>query len=190
MFFSIPIRVEHLIHELYADLNLKEPEIKERKLQDIKLDDKDKKILAVLNEDSSQAYLTIAKKLGMTMDIVRYRIKNMIDNGVIIKFFSEIALRKLGYTQYLYKIRLKNISREKIEKLKLKLKNNNNITYAFFDITGFNIIFTCAFKDADGIDHLSRSIRKEFSDVIAEQDYLIIKEQIAFNLFPRGIIEL
>lgn len=190
MFFSMPVRVEHLMHELYSDLNLKEPEIKERKLQSIILDEKDRKILAALNEDSSMPYLAIAKKLGMSIDIIRYRIKNMVKNGVILKFFSEVSLKKLGYTQYLYRMSLKNISTEKMEKLKSRLKTNNNITYAFYDIAGFNIIFVCAFKDAEGIDHLSRSMRKDFSDIIEEQEYLIIKEQILFNLFPKGVSEL
>ena len=52
------------------------------------------------------------------------------------------------------------------------------------------MIFICAFKDSEGIDHLIRSLRKEFKDIIDNQNYLIIKEQILFNLFPDGLLEL
>ena len=188
LFYSgITLRVEHLIRELYSDLKLEEPIIKKRTIEKYKIDETDKKILEILNQDSSLHYLKIAKKINSTLDIVRYRIKNLIKKGILVKFFPEIDLKKLGYTEYLYTIKLKNITKEKLSSLKNQIKMNPNITYAFFDLTSFNLLFVCAFKSTDKIDHLSRSLRKEFSNIIDQQEYLIIKEQISFNLFPRGI---
>jgi hypothetical protein len=44
------------------------------------------------------------------------------------------------------------------------------------------------FKDASEIDHLSRGLRRDYLDIIEEEDYLLIKEEILFNLFPKGLI--
>jgi DNA-binding Lrp family transcriptional regulator len=190
LFFSNDtLRVEHLIADFYKDLKVEQPSQKERvtKVQDV--DETDRRILHVLNEDSSLPYLQIAQKLGLTIDIVRYRMKNLIKKGVLVKFFAEISLPKLGYTEYLYTLKLKSMSKEQMQKIKSRIQKNNNITYAFADITGFNIIFVCAFKDPSGIDHLSRHLRRDYSDVIEEQNYLIIKEQVLFNLFPRGLVK-
>jgi len=186
-FSSYTLRVEHLIADFYKDLELELP-AKPRTFQDYTLDAIDKKILYLLNQDSSLPYHTIAQKLETTMDVVRYRMKNLVNKGIIIKFFPEISLPKLGYTEYLYTIKLKNVSQEKMDSIKKRIQTNQNVTYAFVDITGFNLIFVCAFKTPEGIDHLSRNIRKEYSEMIQEQEYLIIKEQILFNLFPRGIL--
>ncbi|MFH1648975.1 MAG: Lrp/AsnC family transcriptional regulator [Candidatus Woesearchaeota archaeon] len=187
--FRENLRVEHLISEFYQDLDMEEQAQAPRTRGIHEIDNTDKQILQVLNLDSSTPYLQIAQQLGLTIDVVRYRIKNLVNKGIIIKFFSEISLRKLGYQEYLYTIRLKDISSEKMNQIQQNIRTNPNITYAFLDMTSFNIIFVCAFKTSEGIDKLSRDLRKQYSRVIEKQDYLIIKEQILFNLFPRGLVD-
>jgi len=190
VFFSSDIlRVEHLIKDFYKDLEVEEVITTQRTKEIHKIDNTDKRILATLNQDSSLPLLEIARKINSSIDIVRYRIKNMINKGVIIKSFAEISLKKLGYTKYLYRIKLKNIDQEKLNKLKSRIKTNNNITYAFFDVVNQSIVFVCAYNLPEEIDHLSRSLRKDFREIIDNQEYLLIKEQVLFNLFPKGLIE-
>lgn len=183
------LRVEHLVKDFYSDLNLMQIENKERTVKKFKIDEVDRKILSLLNEDSRLSFIELADRLNLTIDIVRYRIKNLIKNKIIIKFFPEISLPKLGYTKYLYMLKLKNLSKEKFKEIKNSIKNNNNVTYAFVDINSYNIIFECAYKSADGIDHLSRGLRNKYFDIIDKQEYLIIKEEILFNLFPKGLLK-
>jgi hypothetical protein len=97
-------------------------------------------------------------------------------------------MRELGYTKYLYKLELRNISKERTESIIKRLRHDTCVSYSFFDITGFTIFLVCVFKDASEIDHLSRSLRREYSDIIEEEDYLLIKEEILFNLFPKGLL--
>ncbi len=188
-FSSDTLRVEHLIADFYKDLKIMELPIKKRTPKKHDLDKTDRKILNLLTKDSSMSYIEIAKKLGLTMDIVRYRIKNLSNNEIIIKFFPEINLKKLGYTEYLYTIKLKDLSEEKNNKIRNSINQNQNITYSFIDSNSYNLVFVCAFKNTEEIDHLTRSLRKEFKEIIQEQEYLIIKEQILFNLFPDGLLE-
>jgi DNA-binding Lrp family transcriptional regulator len=182
------LRVEHLIEDFYKDLKLQKQAIKPRIRGNYSLDKTDKNILYLLNQDASLAYLSIAQKLNMTIDVVRYRIKNMVKNGIILKFFSEFSMRKLGYTKYLYKLKLRNISKERADSLVNRIRHDTRISYSFFDITGFTVFLVCVFKDASEIDHLSRGLRRDYLDIIEEEDYLLIKEEILFNLFPKGLI--
>jgi DNA-binding Lrp family transcriptional regulator len=190
IYFSFDtLRVEHLIKDFYKDLKVEELPRKPRTKERYDIDVTDRKILNVLNHDSSLSYLDIAKRLNLTIDIVRYRIKNLLGKNIIVKFFPEIDLPKLGYTEYLYILKLKNLSAAKIDEVNRKIQTNPNITYAFFDINSFNLVFVCAFKSPEGIDHLSRELRREYKEIIEEQNYLIIKEQVLFNLFPEGLLE-
>jgi Lrp/AsnC family transcriptional regulator, leucine-responsive regulatory protein len=181
------LRVEHLVKDFYEDLDVENLPFKKRVSDYYNIDKVDKKIIATLSEDSSLSYLEIARRLNLTIDIVRYRMKALVEKGIIIKFFPEISLEKLGYIQYLYIIKLKNVSQEKINSLRKRIKNHHNIVYAFVDIHSLNIIFVCQFKSPDQIDHLSRGIRKEFDSIIKEQNYYFIKEDILFNLFPKAL---
>lgn len=184
------LRVEHLIGDFYKDLKVSPIDQKERRKEEYKADKIDKKILNLLGEDSSLNYIDIAERLKITLDVVRYRMKNLIKENVIVKFFPEISLQKLGYTEYLYILKLRDLSESRFNELKKSLKFNDNITYSFVDKNSFYVVFDCAFRNSEGIDSLSRSLREEFSDIIESQDYLIIKEQVLFNLFPRGLINL
>lgn len=184
------LRVEHLIGDFYKDLKVSKIEQKDRRIEEYKADKVDKRILNLMGEDSSLNYIDIAEKLKLTLDVVRYRMKNLIKENIIIKFFPEISLQNLGYTEYLYILKLRDISESRFNELKKLIKFNENITYGFVDKNSFYVVFDCAFSSSEGIDELSRKLRSDFSDIIESQDYLMIKEQISFNLFPRGLINL
>ncbi|MCK5107490.1 MAG: Lrp/AsnC family transcriptional regulator [Nanoarchaeota archaeon] len=191
LFFSKEtLKVEHLIEDFYKDLKL-DPLPSAKRINVIsKINTMDKNILSLISTNSSMNYTQIAQKLNTSIDVVRYSIQKMIKNNVIIKVFSEIDLNKLGYTEYLSQIKLRNFNKEKYNQLKIYLKNHPNITYAFVDVSNFCIIFVCAFKDSENIDTLLRYLRKNYGVIIQEQEYLIIKEQIIFNLFPKGLLKL
>ena len=184
------LRVEHLVGDFYSDLKVNKLEQKERRTAEYKADKIDKKIMNLLGEDSSLNFIQISDKLGLTLDVVRYRIKNLVKENILIKFFPEVSLKKLGYGEYLYLLKLRDLSEARFNELKNSLKFNDNLLYAFVDKNSYYVIFHCAFKTSDGIDSLSRLLRTDFSDIIESQDYLIVKEQVHFNLFPKGLINL
>ena len=64
---------------------------------DIQLDDKDRRILNLLQENSRTSYMHIADELGVSEATVRYRVKNLIENGVISRFTVLLNPRKIGY---------------------------------------------------------------------------------------------
>ncbi len=181
------LRVEHLVEDFYKDLDLEKLPISKRVSDYYNIDKVDKKIMSVLSNDASLSYLEIARRLNLTIDIVRYRMKALVEKGIIIKFFPEISRSSLGYIEYLYIIKLKNVSQKLINSLRTRIQNHHNITYAFVDIQSLNIVFVCQFKSSDQIDHLSRGIRKDFDSIIKDQNYYLVKEDILFNLFPRSL---
>lgn len=182
------LRVEHITQDFYKGLNLKEMEPKKRKVEIQQIDVTDRHILQILSRDSTLPYLTIAQELGVKIDVVRYRMKKMEERGVIVKYFPEIDLKKLGYTEYVCELSLKNVTLEKLKSLQNQIKVNHNMTYAFMDLHNLTLVFVCAFTSPDGIDTLLRGLQKEFRSIIDTQKYMIIKEQILFNLFPSGLV--
>lgn len=188
--FSTPIKIERLVQEFYKDLKLEPIPKKENIPKPQKLDNTDKKILGFYSQNSAEPFLSIAEKLKLSFDVVNYRLKNIIRKRIILKSFAQISLSELGYSKYLYKIRLKNCSKEHLEAIKREIKLNPNITYAFLDITSFTLIFVCALKSNDQMDRLSRKIRKAYPNQVDSQEYFLIKEEIVYNQFPKGLINL
>jgi len=61
------------------------------------LDLKDRKILYELDMNCRQSNVKIGKKVGLSKEVVKYRIKRMQDEGIITYFWTAINTYKLGY---------------------------------------------------------------------------------------------
>jgi DNA-binding Lrp family transcriptional regulator len=61
------------------------------------LDVKDRKILFYLLQNSRQSLKSIGKKVGISKELVSYRIKRLIKNKIIMNFSIIVNLEKLGY---------------------------------------------------------------------------------------------
>ena len=76
----------------------------------VKLDLKDRKILFELDLNSRQPYAAIAKKVGLSKQVVKFRVERLVRKGVIKKFVTLWNISKLGYSQYNIYLRFKRIN--------------------------------------------------------------------------------
>ena len=77
-----------------------------------KLDLKDRKILYELDIDSRQSFSQLGKKVGLHKDVVSYRVKKLLEKGIIKNFYTEINSYKLGYSQVKFYLTFQNITPE------------------------------------------------------------------------------
>ena len=61
------------------------------------LDDIDKKILKILEEDARTPFSKIAKMLNLSESTIHIRIKRLKENGIIRGFYVDIDPEKIGY---------------------------------------------------------------------------------------------
>ncbi|MCJ7450308.1 MAG: Lrp/AsnC family transcriptional regulator [Candidatus Nanohaloarchaeota archaeon QJJ-9] len=61
------------------------------------MDEKDRKIIDLLSENSRMAYTKIAEEIGISETAVRKRISNLEDEGVIKNYTIDVDPSKLGY---------------------------------------------------------------------------------------------
>ena len=75
-----------------------------------KLDLKDRKILYQLDLNCRQSNAQIGKKVGLSKQVVDYRIKRMEKEGIINRYCTEINTLKLGYDVYRIYINFQDVS--------------------------------------------------------------------------------
>ena len=93
----------------------------------VKLDVKDKKILYELFKHSRFAYSEISKNVGVSKEVVNYRINRLIETGVIKGFTTAIFRPSVGLFQsYAIYLSLQCSEENKKEIIK-KLISNNSI---------------------------------------------------------------
>ena len=92
----------------------------------IKLDEKDKKIIVALFENSRQSFSKIGKKVALPKNVVAYRINRMIDEGLITLFCTIIDRGRMGYLHCRLFLKFHHFNEELEDKLLQLLKNTKN----------------------------------------------------------------
>ena len=155
-----------------------------------KLDVKDRKILYELDVSSRQTNSEIAKKVGLSKQVVGFRIKRLIEEKIISFFYSVIDISKLGFTVHKNFLRLQNLDREKEKELIDFLVNHPNIVWVASCDGRFDLAFGTWAKDMAFLDKTITELNKKFGKYIAERqiatiirgdyfirDYLIKREK-------------
>lgn len=134
----------------------------------IKLDEKDRKILDLLQEDGRMQLTVLSRKVGLSIDSTHKRVKKMKSAGV---FEATILVdpRVVGYPLTCdVKIKLKNVSEKEYEKFIDYLVAHKNVTSCFSVSGEYDLTIPIVAKDYEDLERISMEIRQRFRDIIAD----------------------
>ena len=77
-------------------------------------DDNDLKILRLIAPNARMSSVEIAKNTGISVSNVNYRIKKMIENGIIADFRVVLDLQKIGYVWWKIEMQLEDLKVKRI----------------------------------------------------------------------------
>ncbi len=69
----------------------------ETELKEYKLDEKDKKILNILQQNYRISYQKLSEMVGLAASTIHNRVQNMIESGIIRNFDTVVCPLKVGY---------------------------------------------------------------------------------------------
>lgn len=139
-----------------------------------KLDLKDRRILYELDVDSRQANSEIARKVGLSKQVVGLRIKKLVEEKMVSFFYSVIDISKLGFTVHKNFLRLQNLDREKEAELIEFLKNNPHVVWVASCDGKFDLAFGTWAKNIEYLDRTLRELNRKFGQYISERQIATI----------------
>ncbi len=139
-----------------------------------KLDFKDRKILYQLDINSRQSNSEIAKRVGLSKQVVGFRLKRLIKEQVVSFFYSVIDISKLGFTVHKNFLRLQNLSRRKEKELIEFLKTHPNVVWIASCDGMFDLAFGTWAKDMTFLDKTLTELNKKFGNYISERQIATI----------------
>lgn len=74
----------------------------------VKIDNKDKDILRLLNENARMTSKSIGASTNTSREVADYRIKRLVKNGLISGFITLVDEKKLGYDSYMLLLQLQD----------------------------------------------------------------------------------
>lgn len=132
------------------------------------LDEKNRFILRQLQENSRTPFLKIAKKLGCSEGMVRKRVKQMSEKGIIKGFTLNLDLKAPLDAIVCIKTEAKK-TKAVLEQLK---RFSENVSQTF-EVTGrFDIVCIVSANETKGLNKILDRIR-EMPSVLATESFLI-----------------
>jgi len=138
------------------------------------LDLKAKKILYELDVDSRQSNTEIAKKVGLSKQVVGFRVKKLVNEDIISSFHTVIDISKLGFTIHKNFLRLQNLSKEKESELIAFLKNNSNVVWIASCDGRYDLAFGTWARDMAYLDKTIKEFTQKFGQFVSERQIATI----------------
>lgn len=149
------------------------------------MDAKDRKILAELAKNARIPVQQLARRCGISREVAAYRIKRLVEEGVIADFYTVIDTAALGYSRHVCFIQLKGISVEEERKFFSWIAQHDFLTYAGTAVGRWNVIFDVFFRDRE---HLKSIIEEILNQIREYLDSYVVVPVHAYESFPVKIV--
>lgn len=145
----------------------------------IKLDMKNKRILRELAHNGRAPYSKVAKNVGLSKEVVHYRVNNLMKKGLLIGVNTVYDINKIGMQIYFVHVRLKDVDAKNENLIIDTLTNHPNIAWVVKCIGNYDLILKFFVKDNTQLNSVLKNLEKKyphFNEFIT--DYVIQEHPI------------
>ena len=146
------------------------------------LDAKDTGILHLISHNAKLTLLEMARELGMSSAAVRYRIKRLERNGVILGYRTLIDHSKLGFEYFKVDVNIEDVS--KLRQLRQFGRRHPNIIYENRTIGGSDFEFDVEVPGHNELFALIEEIKRMFPGIIRTYKYYRARKIFKYVYFP------
>jgi len=142
---------------------------------------KDKKILFELDLDSRQPNSRIAKKVGLSKQLLGYKINQLIKKGIITEFITTINPSLLGYSHFKIYLRLMNITTNKEQEIINYLINHKNTFWIASARGRYDLIASFYAKNITEFSSLLREFLNKYGNRILDKNIVILESAKSYT---------
>ncbi|MGV8150345.1 MAG: Lrp/AsnC family transcriptional regulator [Candidatus Woesearchaeota archaeon] len=135
----------------------------------MKLDKKDSKILYELDQDARQSNSQIAKKVGLSKEVVNYRIKRLEEEKIILRYSTIIDMFRIGFHKYKLYLRLRGADKEKTEEIGEYFNNHKKTEWVVIGTGRWDVIANFWVKNVNEFDDEIKTFQNKYSTYIQEK---------------------
>ncbi|MBT7102371.1 Lrp/AsnC family transcriptional regulator [archaeon] len=141
----------------------------------IEINDKDKKIIEIIEQNARIPTVQIASKLKLTAEAISRRIKNLVKKGIISRFKLRLNHEKLNKIYNHIFISLKDFS--KMEQIVSYYENSKNCVFIMKYHGNYDLHLEMITNSQKEFKEITRELREKFGNIISDhQNISIIKE--------------
>ncbi len=150
----------------------------------VMIDMTDYRILEKLSTNGRMRFVEIAKSLGIGEKTVRDRVRNLIRNGVILRFRPFLDIEKLGYEYYKLHFRLRNMDSKTRRSLINYVHQHPHIVYMTEAIGGADLELEAHVRNTAELYGIIDSLRERFEGKILDCEFMQYIKENKFVYLP------
>lgn len=187
---QIIINTPYIPEEFYQTKLFGEYYVHKKPEESIKtsIDEKDKKILTILSENARITYAELSKKINLTANGIKKRIKLLEKNKIILGYGLGINLFKLGYEWYVVQIKIQNNIRTKLQEF-LREHKRVLFIYQYMGLGDWDADIGIFVKQTSEVREAIIKLKEEFGEYIQIINMFIIESIRKENITPKGVFE-
>jgi len=141
---------------------------------------KDRKILFELDINSRQSLQLLGKKVGLSKEVVNYRIKKLVEKGIITNFYTRIDTSKLGVVIFRTFLKLYNLTPEKEKDLISYLISIEKVGWCVSVDGEWDVNFIYWAEDITDFSEFWRVFLSKYGDYVNEKSVAVFDRYIQY----------
>ncbi len=141
-----------------------------------KLDRTDRKIILELDTNARATFSEIGKKLGIGKNNVQYRVKRLVEDGVIRKFVTQFSLGTLGLFLGKFYLQLSGFGKDKETEIYAYLINDKRISWVAKCEGRWDLMIGCYVENLSQLNTIKQDFFKKYEKYITSYDVIFLVE--------------
>ncbi len=153
----------------------------EKKSESYTPDETDIKLLDIIADNAALPLYHIGQKLGLSADAVKYRMKKLVNAGIITGFVPVINYDVIGYNVYAILLDVALLTQKRESTLAQFLATNKDVLWAVKTIGNYNVLLYICTTDPDDLVKTTSALRSHFTEAVRNFETLINYEQYKYT---------
>jgi len=141
-----------------------------------KLDQIDRKVILELDTNARATFKEIGKKLGIGKNNVQYRVKRLLEDGVIKKFVTQFSLGTLGLFLGKFYLQLSGFEKEKEEEMYNYLIKDKRISWIAKCEGRWDLMIGAYVENLSQLNTIKQEFFKKYEKYITTYDVVFLVE--------------
>ena len=167
---SLAYRVHELKHKYLYPRSQPAEFIVGKGITFAKLDASDYAILEILSKNATASLVDVAKATRLTPKVVSYKIKRLMDEGVILGFRALINNKLLGYDHYKVFLTLQDFDDKNRLRVMEFLKYHPNVIYITRPMGPYTLEFEAMVRNAGELHELMQEFKRQMGGLLVDYD--------------------
>jgi len=155
-----------------------------KKTEVFHIDEKDTKILSAMSINARASYLELSKMLKMPPETIRYRIKQLEKNRIILGYSISVNPNLYGAHHYRVYVKLNVPNSQALETVISSISAMPSITRMITLVSEYDFCYDAVVSGGAELRKVREQISHKFFKYIVEQEPIRIYEEYRYSHFP------